>query len=313
MANLLENLKQSGGNSWWVPLALWGAGELLGDEFSGKSGKATPPPGYDFYKNTWYGELAPQLIGMEAPRYPYSIDPGLSPTMQQVMGLAQGMMPGAGRGGAMVPGAGMSPGLLPGGMPGGQTPTPNAQTTQAHQASAGGQLGGMYPQLNGPMKAGGMGMRPGGGGGGGGVLGPTSGGLGSLGFAPPPAGGGMLNFGGGGSQPGFSGRGTAYQLVPGQGFSTVPSNPWWQQALQFANTWPGMMATSALAGPLAPALTQGLGALFPGGGRPVEAGALPWNQPLSPWLSGALEGFNRQTPMAGGSGIEDAMRLMLAF
>lgn len=132
--------------SWWIPLVMWGADQLLGDSLTGSSGEAIPPPGYDFHNDIWFGQLAPRLLGKETPRYPYSIDPGLSPSAMQMMGFAQGMGPQP-RGGQMpnqlVGGAGSGMGN-PLGMMGNQG-RPVQQTTQAGQAQQGA-IGGMYPQ-----------------------------------------------------------------------------------------------------------------------------------------------------------------------
>lgn len=133
--------------AWWIPLALWAADQFTDGALSGKSGEAIPPPGYDFHNNIWYGELAPRLMGMETPRYPYSIDPGLSPTAMQMMGFAQGMGPQP-RGGLptqLVGGAGSRMGN-PLGMS--NQGRPMQQTTQAAQAQ-GGNIGGYYPQTGG--------------------------------------------------------------------------------------------------------------------------------------------------------------------
>lgn len=48
-----------------------------------------PPPEWDFAKSFW-GMIAPSLMGGRQPTYPGSVDPGMSPTMQTGMRLAQG-------------------------------------------------------------------------------------------------------------------------------------------------------------------------------------------------------------------------------
>ncbi|MHC4178111.1 MAG: hypothetical protein ACYSWU_11430 [Planctomycetota bacterium] len=47
------------------------------------------PPGYDFAKSFW-GMIAPSLLGGTYPTYPNNVDPGLSPSMQTAIRMAQG-------------------------------------------------------------------------------------------------------------------------------------------------------------------------------------------------------------------------------
>lgn len=47
------------------------------------------PPQWDFAKSFW-GMMAPMLMGGTMPTFPNNVDPGLSPTMQQAIQMAQG-------------------------------------------------------------------------------------------------------------------------------------------------------------------------------------------------------------------------------
>jgi hypothetical protein len=142
-----------------IPLALGlfnqGSGGKVDDLLFGQSGEAIPPPGYDFYKDTWYGQILPSLLANMGTlsNQNYTPLPGMVPSLQQSVGLAHGMFPQTpsnysysygntggqlnGQLGGFSPGANSDPmAMLMNMLGGGQNPSQAPSGNQGLQSSA---------------------------------------------------------------------------------------------------------------------------------------------------------------------------------